>query len=201
MLVDLKLPDGDGIGLILRLRAQAQYHDTPIIVVSVDPDQGRDDVRSSRLNVLGWLSKPVDFEHLVQVLKTSIVPDSAERLRILHVDDDHDMLSLVTDALRTTADVVSVDSIEGARHALATDNIDLAVLDISLGAGSGLDLLPDLRDRMIPVLILSAHETDFAPGEQVHLALSKSQASLEGLAAAVRERLAHRFAPNAKEPV
>jgi DNA-binding NarL/FixJ family response regulator len=170
-------------------------------VVSVDPDQGRDDVRSSRLNVLGWLSKPVDFEHLVQVLKTSIVPDSAERLRILHVDDDHDMLSLVTDALRTTADVVSVDSIEGARHALATDNIDLAVLDISLGAGSGLDLLPDLRDRMIPVLILSAHETDFAPGEQVHLALSKSQASLEGLAAAVRERLAHRFAPNAKEPV
>jgi DNA-binding response OmpR family regulator len=79
ILVDLQLPDGDGVGLILHLRAQAKYHDTPIIVVSVDPGRGRDDVRSSRLNVLGWLSKPVDFEHLVKVLKTSIAPDSNER--------------------------------------------------------------------------------------------------------------------------
>ncbi len=40
ILVDLQLPDGDGISLILRLRAQAQHHDTPIIVVSVDPGRG-----------------------------------------------------------------------------------------------------------------------------------------------------------------
>jgi PAS domain S-box-containing protein len=77
ILVDLQLPDGDGIGVILHLRAQARYHETPIVVISVDPSRGRDDVRSSDLNVLGWLSKPVDFEHLVQVLKTSIAPTSA----------------------------------------------------------------------------------------------------------------------------
>jgi PAS domain S-box-containing protein len=72
ILVDLQLPDGDGISLILHLRAQARYHDTPIIVVSVDPSRGLEDVRSSRLNVLGWLRKPVDFECLVQTLKASI---------------------------------------------------------------------------------------------------------------------------------
>jgi CheY-like chemotaxis protein len=30
ILVDLQLPDGDGIGVILHLRAQARYHETPI---------------------------------------------------------------------------------------------------------------------------------------------------------------------------
>jgi CheY-like chemotaxis protein/two-component sensor histidine kinase len=72
ILVDLQLPDGDGISLILGLRAQTRHHDTPIIVVSIDPIRGREDVRSSKLDVLGWLSKPVDFEHLVQTLKASI---------------------------------------------------------------------------------------------------------------------------------
>lgn len=76
ILVDLQLPDGDGVGLILQLRAKARYRDTPIIVVSIDPNRGRNDERSAKLDVLGWLSKPVDFEHLAQVLKASITPES-----------------------------------------------------------------------------------------------------------------------------
>jgi DNA-binding response OmpR family regulator len=38
ILVDLKLPDGDGISLILNLRAKERSQDTPIIVVSIDPE-------------------------------------------------------------------------------------------------------------------------------------------------------------------
>lgn len=96
ILVDLQLPDGDGIGLILRLRAQTRYHETPIIVVSGDPNRGRDDVRSSTLNVLGWLRKPVDFKQLVQVLRTSIAPGPSERPRILHIDENRDVLAIMT---------------------------------------------------------------------------------------------------------
>ena len=191
MLVDLKLPDGDGIGLILRLRAQAQYHDTPIIVVSSDPSRGRDDARSSRLNVLEWLGKPVDVERLVQILKASIAPEQRKRPRVLHVDDDCDVLAVVSHALRAIADVVSVGSVEDARRALATDRVDLAVLDISLGAGSGLDLLPDLRDgrgNVIPVIVFSAKgAASLACDEQVQAVLTKSHASL--LVETVRDRL------------
>jgi DNA-binding NtrC family response regulator len=158
-----------------------------------EPDRGRNDVRSSRLNVVDWLVKPVDFEHLVQVLRSAIASQSHERPRILHVDDDHDVLALVTHALGTTADVVSVDSIESARRVLATDRIDLAVLDILLGTDSGLDLLPDLRDclgKAIPVIIFSAHGAGFPCDEQVAVAFSKSNSSLERLSATVRDRLA-----------
>ena len=40
ILVDIHLPDGDGVSLIVRLRALPQYHDTPIIVISADPSSG-----------------------------------------------------------------------------------------------------------------------------------------------------------------
>ena len=136
ILVDLQLPDSDGISLIKQLRAQPRYHNTPIVVVSADPKRGRDDKRSSTLNVLDWLAKPVDTERLLRVLNRPIVRDCFVRPRILHLDDDRDVLRLVAQALGSTADVVSVESIDEARHVLDSQQFDLAVLDV--GAGGGL---------------------------------------------------------------
>ncbi len=124
------------------------------------------------------------------------------RPRILHVDDDRDMLAIVAHALRTTADVVSVDSIEAARRALATDRIDLTVLDISLGTGSGLDLLPALHDsrgNMIPVIVFSAQDAGLPYDKQVQVALAKSRVSIEKLVATVRDCLALLPARTSKE--
>jgi PAS domain S-box-containing protein len=132
ILVDLQLPDSDGISLIKQLRAQPRYHNTPIVVVSADPKRGRNDQRSSTLNVLDWLEKPVDTERLVRVLDRPIVRDCFVRPRILHLDDDRDVLRLVAQALASSADVVSVESIDEARHVLSSQEFDLAVLDVAL---------------------------------------------------------------------
>jgi PAS domain S-box-containing protein len=193
ILVDLHLPDGDGVGLIVRLRAQTHHRDVPIIVIAGDPDQGRSDVRSSQLNVLHWLGKPIAFDSLINLLKTAIALPLRRRPRIMHVDDDHDVLALVNQELRSIADVVSVDSMESARRTLVTERIDLAVLDIALGEKSGLDLLPDLRGTLgqtIPVIIFSTHCADMACDEQVHAALSKMNSSVQSLRGAVQDRLA-----------
>jgi PAS domain S-box-containing protein len=192
-LIDLQFPDGDGVDLMVRLRAQPRYQSTPIVVISGDPTRGRDDIRSSKLNVLGWLSKPVDFDHLIGVVRTSILRDPCRRPRILHVDDDHQTLAAVTDALGTTADVVSADSLKMARRELAANPIDLAVLDISLGSECGLDLLASLHDRSgdaIPVIVFSANVDGLMRDQQVQATLAKSGTSLENLAATVRDRLA-----------
>jgi PAS domain S-box-containing protein len=202
-LVDLQLPDSDGVDLMIRLRTQERYRDTPIIVISGEPDSGRHDIRSSKLNVLGWLSKPVDFEYLVGFIQTSILPDPRRRPRVLHVDDDHETLAAVTNVLSSTADVISADSLKVARRALTADPIDLAVLDVSLGEESGLDLLPSLRDRSgdaIPVVVFSANLEGLACDGQIQAALAKSsKTSLGNLVATVRNRLA--LAPNDKEAV
>jgi len=68
VLVDLRLPDGDGITLIQRLRAQWRYRNTPIVVVSATPEIGAQDARAASLRVLEWMRKPVDFDRLNRLL-------------------------------------------------------------------------------------------------------------------------------------
>jgi PAS domain S-box-containing protein len=188
ILVDLQLPDRDGISLIKQLRAQPQYHNTPIVVVSADPSRGRDDQRSASLNVLDWLAKPVDVERLLGVLNRPIVRESYVRPRILHVDDDRDVLKLVAHALAFSADVVSVESIEEARRVLGAEHFDLAVLDVGLAEGLGLDLLPELcgaDGEPIPVVVFSAQDSPEVAA-RVLAVLSKSRASIDGLVATLR---------------
>jgi DNA-binding response OmpR family regulator len=184
ILVDLQLPDSDGITLIQALRALPAHHNTPIVVVSADPNRGRSDLRSSNLNVLDWLEKPVDIRRLMNVLDRPIVRGTSVRPRILHVDDDAAVLGIVAQALDATADVVSVDSLEGARQALRLHRFDLAVLDVALAADSGLDLLPELRDSegdAIPVVVFSAQGANRLCATRVQQALTKSRASIDHL--------------------
>ncbi len=180
VLVDLELSDGDGIGLILRLRGVPKYNDTPIIVMSADPDGGREDIRSSEINVLAWLSKPVNIDRLMQLLAKLVAHDASRRPRILLVDDDN----FVAQTLRQFADVASVDSIEEANRALKADDFDLAVLDIAPATGPNVDLLPELRDSKgsaIPLVVLSAQDANLARDVQVPVALIKPHASTAGL--------------------
>jgi signal transduction histidine kinase len=200
ILVDIQLPDGDGVSLIVRLRALPQYRDTPIIVVSGDPSCGRDDLRSSKLNVLDWLNKPVDFERLLQLLAKPVVHQPDKRPRILHVDEDNE----VARALSEIGDVVTVNSIDEAQRALKAGDFDVAVFDVALAKGSGPDFLPELRDskgNVIPVVVFSANGADLASDSQVQAALARSHTSIDSLMATVRDRLAFRQTSVSKEAV
>jgi len=193
ILVDLKLRDHDGIDLIARLRAQPEHRQTPILVISGDPLRGRGDVRSARLSILEWFEKPIDFARLSRMLVDATSPKPEERPRILHVDDDREVLEMVARRLDDMAEVVSADSADHARRVVESQHVDLVVLDIGLGEASGLDLLQDLRDatgNLIPVIIFSANAALVQCDDPADSTLSKTHASIDSLAAAVRDRLA-----------
>ena len=188
ILMDIQLPDGDGISLIARLRALPQYRDTPIIIVSADTSRGREDLRSSKLNVLDWLNKPVDFERLVRLLsrravnylkKTSAVPFTLMKIAPARA------------ALAEIGDVVTVKSIDEARRALKDDDFDLAVLDVALAKDAGPYLFPELRPsrgNVIPVVVFSARGAKLAADPQHKAALGRSHTSIESPVATVRDR-------------
>jgi PAS domain S-box-containing protein len=201
ILVDLDLLDGEGIGLIRALRNRPQNGRTPIIGLTDDARRDHETLTSSEVD--DWVDKPVDIDRLAQVLDRVLVRDLNGRARILHVDDDPDVLEVVARALTSTADVISVASIEQARQALADHNFDLAVLDIQLGPASGLDLLPELRNRKgraIPVIIFSDHRASLVNDDpQVQASLGKSRAALESLVTTVHDRLMSRSPPALQE--
>jgi signal transduction histidine kinase len=201
ILVDLNLADGDGISLILKLRAQAENKLTPVFVISGNPNRGRDDTRSSGLNVLDWLQKPIDTGRLVDALKASINPGPKGPARILHVDDSAPECG--DSGPRANPDVIAVRSTKAARAALADGSIDLAVLKVSLNNSPVLDLLPDLLANAaapIPVVVVSPKDVNSACEDLVEVASQgaladgagehqRSRASSKGvLAAAVHSR-------------
>ena len=189
IVVDFELPEADGIGLIRRLREQPEIYKTPIVIVTADRVGEKNE--ASKLNVFKWLGKPIDANELAQILDSAVSPAACQRPSILHIDDDEATLDLVAFTLESMAHVTSVDSVDKARQALLTDQFDLAVLDVAVGPVSGLDLLPELRNRdgsPIPVIIFSGHP-EFAPNPQIEARLDKSRASLNDLVAAVHDRL------------
>jgi DNA-binding response OmpR family regulator len=126
---------------------------------------------------------------------------SVAHATILHVDDDHDILQVTATALSGCGEVVSVESLAAARAYLAEHSPDLVILDLALGDGSGLSLLPDLNDAKglpIPVLIFSAHDTDDSVLSRVAAVMTKSKTTLPGLAEAVRRLIVK---PRALEPL
>lgn len=194
ILVDLQLPEGDGISLIKQLRAQPQIYNTLLVVLSADSEQARDEKRSSTLlNILDWLDTPIDVARLVRVLDRPIARNGSMRPRILHMDSDQDVLRVVAKALRAKAEVMSVDSIDKARRALAANRFDVAVLDVALAVGSGFELLHELRDSegdAIPLVVFSPQDANPAFAAQVRAALIKSRTSIDDLVATLRKRLA-----------
>jgi PAS domain S-box-containing protein len=122
------------------------------------------------------------------------------RPRVLHVDDDGDVLHIVAEALRADADIVSARSIAEARRALAHGDIDLALIDLALADGDGLDLLADLRKadgKAIPAIVFSGHDAGPEVAKKVDAVFTKSRASLDRLPGILRHMASNRSVADA----
>lgn len=88
--------------------------------------------------------------------------------KIMIVEDDKALLNGITLALKCAdMEVVPCHNIKSAQTRLAGVNFDLAILDINLPDGNGLDLLRELKKTSaMPVIMLTANdmETDIVAG-------------------------------------
>ena len=100
---------------------------------------------------------------------------------------------LARDHHRICGEAGNRDEMLAALALLEADRADLALLDISLGSESGLDLIADLHKKSIPVLIYSMHEDEasirqaFAKGAEGFVCKRETSGDL---LAAVRDVLA-----------
>jgi DNA-binding NtrC family response regulator len=99
LLLDVALPDGDGVGLLERLRAAG--NDTPAVMMSghatIDAA-----VRSTRLGAIDFLEKPLSTDRLLLVVGNT--------LRLVRAEEE-------SRALRRAAGIF--DELVGASHAMA----------------------------------------------------------------------------------
>jgi PAS domain S-box-containing protein len=189
MVLDLRLPDGDGMDLVREIRQRPDVRGVPVVVVSAEASRGRDPAVRP-LEVVDWMEKPVDPDRLAELVRAAVGPPRREGTIILHLDDDRDIRELVATALSGIGQVISVDGLAQARQVLADRRPDLVILDLELRDGQGMDLLEDLQDEPgnpIPVVVFSAQDASGELAGQVALVLVKSRTSLMGLVSAVRK--------------
>lgn len=187
LLLDIRLPDGSGLDLLRRMRADPAMRHLPTIIISGDR---ADREAMAGLGLVDWIEKPVDMSRLQAALGQAVDTSDHDGPLVLHVDDDPDLRHLVEEALSGRCRLVSAESLAAARSRLAEATPDLVILDVGLPDGSGLDLLGELVDkdgRPIPVVVFSAQAFDEGKiADAVDAVLVKSRTSLGQLVATVR---------------
>ena len=109
--------------------------------------------------------------------------------KILYVEDDSDLITVITELLSDVADVQAARTIRDGKEYLQKERFDLVLLDVGMRDGSGIDLLRFLRgnnDTTTPVIIFSADEVGPENAAEVHAALVKSSTSNDQLLDTIR---------------
>jgi signal transduction histidine kinase/DNA-binding response OmpR family regulator/CHASE3 domain sensor protein len=177
MTLDLMLPDEDGLSLFRRLRQRPDGRALPVIVISAIAERGKVQLNGDAVGVVDWLDKPIDQFRLREALRQALHA-SDRPARILHVEDDQDILRIVSAVMGDEAEMIAARSLTDARTILSRDqNFALVIVDVGLPDGSGLDLLAEMRSlpKPPPVLIFSASDYDSGTARHVAASLVKSR--------------------------
>lgn len=189
LLLDLILPDQDGISFIRELRNDPKTKKLPIIVMSVIANTGQSLMNGDAFSVLDWLDKPIDFSKLFKDV-SAIKQGNHHIPVVMHVEDNPETRQLVKTLLNETANVISVSTLREAKIKLTHQHFDLVILDLLLPDGKGTELLPTLAKSGTPVIVFSATELDREHAEFVKDALVKSQTSHDKLFSMI-EKIIH----------
>lgn len=178
LVLDLSLPDQDGLELLKELREREHTRDLPIVVVSGRANEGRAAWQGEALAVVDWLQKPVDAARLARAVHQALA--GRARPRVLHVEDDLDVVQMTQALADGVVEYAHATTLADARRRIGSEHFDLVLLDLTLADGSGLDLLAELKGK-VPVVVFSGQEADGALSGQVAAALVKSRTSNEQL--------------------
>jgi DNA-binding response OmpR family regulator len=118
--IDLLLADRDGISFALELRQEHPW--LPVLVISTTqrdqhPDTGTD-----------WLVRSSDYARLIFALKQAGQRSAGRAPRILHVEDDDALASLVQNTIGKQTCLFRARSAQEARIAMALRAYDLALI-------------------------------------------------------------------------
>jgi two-component system sensor histidine kinase/response regulator len=179
-LIDFQMPDIDGFGLAVRIKARPELATTMIMMLSSVGHRG-DTARFREMGVASYLTKPVRQsilldailgvlrgpntadDHGVQ-LTLDVVGEAQRSLRVLLAEDNAVNRELVKALLgKRGHTVVAVGNGRDAIAALADGSIDLVLMDVQMPEMDGLEATAVIRTlekvtgAHVPIIALTAH--------------------------------------------
>lgn len=135
-----------------------------------------------------WVEFPI-VEALRDIAPSAAAPHIP---RVLHVEDDADLTSILAAALKGRVELVAAQTIKDAEVLLKSHNFAAVILDVGMPDGSGLSLIEGLVRTLNPppVVILSAREVDPALTRDAAAVLVKSKIAENDIVQTVLDVLA-----------
>jgi PAS domain S-box-containing protein len=140
----------------------------------------------------GKLTETAAYKVLLE-LASKNVGTSTVVPKLLHVEDDEDLISVIRAALAGSVEIVHAHNLRDAERLLREQKFGLFILDPSLPDGNGtvlIDQITEYAGRHVPVLILSAADVSAEVYSKVSGVLIKSQVSAAQVATTILSYLA-----------
>ncbi|NDP61289.1 ATP-binding protein [Polaromonas sp.] len=187
--VDLNLQGS--ASFINAVRGDERTRHLPVVAISAMPGEGRLQFNQKLLTVSDWLEKPIDESRLVLSVRRAVAGTKGAKARILHVEDDPDIQSIVAAVVQDSAEFEFSATLSDARVQLRENSFDLILLDLALGEDSGWSLFEDI-DKLQPrppVIVFSASDEDPTQRKKADAVLVKSNTSNTELLNAIQRAL------------
>ena len=155
IILDIMMPDRDGWSVLNELKGDPKLRETPVVFVTIVDEK----TKGYALGAADYLVKPIDWEHLVDVVKRYI--DCMDKRTVLIVEDDFKTRDIMNRTLTKAGFRVS----EACNGREALEKIDqglpgLVLLDLMMPEMDGFEFMYEFRkredSRELPVVVVTA---------------------------------------------
>lgn len=159
MTLDLLLPDKDGLILLDELSNNEKTKKLPIIIISVSkPDE---QIIKNNSQIVNWLEKSFELKDLEKSINKIMQDKNLNKVQILHIENDEDILSIINMTLKDIANVTGVKKLAEAKKLISESAFDIIILDYIFPEGTSDKLIPAIKsgpNKNAKLVIFSAYE-------------------------------------------
>jgi len=156
ILMDIVLPDANGLELLQQIREFKNAKQTPVIICSVEAEQQK----AFLMGAVEYFVKPINYKYLVEVLTSyKLKRDS----NILVVDDDLPTLNLMKEVVEQAGfNPVAESDSTIVINTIENLNLDLAIIDLDMPEINGIQLIEMIKSKQqfahLPIIIYTGKE-------------------------------------------
>lgn len=174
--LDILLPDKSGFELLKDIKNTNLINDLTIIVISITPKSTMPPAFKN--DIAFWMEKSFDVKELEKALE--IVSMKKEKPKVLHVENDEDLLKLVEISLGDIAKVTKANNLQVAKNIIEKEVFDIIILDYVFPEGTSDKLINKIKigiNKNAKIIIFSAYEVNNILGKLVDRVIIKTNIS------------------------
>ncbi len=171
IILDIALPDGDGLELLEKIKQSSV--ETPVIIVTAREENSE----FSYPLVVDWITKPFSEGRLLRAVQLAVRGRPPGPARVLVVEDDPSTIDIIKQEIQLlNAQIFEAHDGRAAIAVAREQNLDLIVLDLGLPDIDGFTVVSVLRNeeklKNIPLLVYTAKDLTDEERQRLRLGLT-----------------------------